>query len=167
MSLASVIGQEAAVAALQSALAREEVPQSYLFLGPDSVGKAATALEFAKAVCCKNRAPGGTDACDTCVNCTRIAADQHPDVARIVPDGEFTRVWQLWSRPGHPPGALETINFAPVAAPRRFYLLERAEKPWNFDLGPVSGSAVALCTMPLAPAPSRSVAITAFGFISA
>lgn len=127
VSFASIIGQEAASAALRAALARDAVPQAYLFLGPESVGKAAAALELAKAVNCKRRAPGETDACDACVNCTRIGGDQHPDVKRIVPDGEFTRIWQLWTRSGHPPGALEDLPFAPVAAPRRFYLIERAE----------------------------------------
>src|SRR5262249_42221504 len=97
-----------------------------LFVGPEGVGKTTAAIEFAKAVNCKRRTPEG-DACDTCVNCTRIAANEHPDATRIAPDGEFTRIWQLWSRPGRPTGALETLSFAPVAAPRRFYLFEKAE----------------------------------------
>jgi len=125
MALTDIIGQEAAVATLQTAIARDAVPQSYLFVGPEGIGKAATALEFAKALECRNPSPGAS-AC-TCPNCTRIAADQHPDVVRIVPDGEFTRIWQLWTRSGHPPGALETLPFRPVAGPKRIYLLERAE----------------------------------------
>ena len=127
MSLASLIGQEAAVATLQTALARDAVPQAYLFLGPDGVGKTRAAIEFAKALCCLKRAPDAGDACDVCVNCSRIEADQHPDVKRIAPDGEQTKIWQFWSRPGHPPGALETIHFAPVAGPRRVTIIERAE----------------------------------------
>ncbi len=160
MSLARIIGQDAAVAALRSGIARDAVPQAYLFVGPDSVGKTTAAVEFAKAVNCKRRvlappapnkgrasdkedalvtanvlAPpllgaGGAlfdDACDVCANCTRIAENQHPDVARIAPEADMTRMWQLWTRPGHPPGALETLSFAPIAAPRRFYIFEKAE----------------------------------------
>jgi DNA polymerase-3 subunit delta' len=95
-------------------------------VGAEGTGKTTTAVEFAKAVNCKRRTPEG-DACDSCINCTRIAANEHPDVTRIAPDGEFTRIWQLWSRPGHPPGAMETLSFAPVAAPKRFYIFEKAE----------------------------------------
>lgn len=146
MSFDTIIGQEAAVAALRSAVARDAVPHAYLFVGPEGVGKMTAALELAKAVNCKGRgmrdegregeASSATSSlspqpsslpCDTCVNCTRIAADQHPDVQRIAPDGEFTRIWQLWSRPGHPPGAMENLSFAPVAAAKRFYIIERAE----------------------------------------
>lgn len=127
MALATLIGQEAAVATLRTALAKDAVPQSYLFLGPEGVGKMRAAVEFAKSVCCLKRLPGTGDACETCVNCSRIAADQHPDVKRFAPDGEQTKIWQFWTRSGHPPGALETINFGPVAGPRRVYLIERAE----------------------------------------
>jgi DNA polymerase-3 subunit delta' len=56
-----------------------------------------------------------------------VTEGQHPDVARIAPEGEFTRIWQLWSRPGHPEGALESLPFAPIAGARRVYLFERAE----------------------------------------
>ena len=126
MSLLQVIGQEAAVAALLSGVVRDTVPQTYLFAGADGVGKVTTAIAFAQAMNCKKRLPNG-DACDTCVNCTRIAENAHPDVIRIAPDGEFTRIWQFWSRPGHPPGTLETLSFAPVAARKRFYIIEKAE----------------------------------------
>ncbi len=126
MPFSDVIGQPAAVAALQTALKRRAVPQAYLFVGPDGAGKTTAALAFIQASACKNPT-ADFDACNVCVNCVRIRENTHPDVARIIPDGEFTRIWQLWSRPGHPPGALETLPFAPVASPKRFYLIEKAE----------------------------------------
>ena len=126
MPFSDVIGQPAAVATLQTALVRRAVPQAYLFVGPDGTGKTTAALAFIAASACKKPAESG-DACGVCVNCVRIRENTHPDVSRIAPDGEFTRIWQLWSRPGHPPGALETLPFAPVAAPKRFYLIEKAE----------------------------------------
>ena len=126
MSLQSVIGQETAAAALRAAILRNAVPQSLLFVGADGVGKTTAAVEFAKALICKTPTADG-DACDTCANCRRVDAGEHPDVKRIAPDGDLTRVWQLWTRSGHPPGAMETLPYAPVAAPRRIYLFEKAE----------------------------------------
>lgn len=126
MALKNIIGQETATTALLSAIRRDAVPQAYLFVGPDGSGKTATALEFVKALNCKSRTPEG-DACDACVNCSRVAEGQYPDLARIAPDGENTRIWQFWTRPGHPPGALESLPFRPVAGRVRAFLIEKAE----------------------------------------
>lgn len=126
MPLRDIIGQETATAALLSALQRDAVPQAYFFVGPEGVGKTTTAVAFAQALCCRNPTQTG-DACGVCPNCTRITEGQYPDLTRIAPDGEFTRMWQLWSRPNHPPGALETLPFRPVAGRARVYLLEKAE----------------------------------------
>jgi DNA polymerase III subunit delta' len=116
MPFSEILGQDTAIATLKAALERDAVPQVYLFVGPESVGKTTTALAFTRALF------GNTP-----VHNKRIAENQHPDLTRIAPDGELTRIWQLWSRPGHPPGALENLSFAPINAPRRVYLIERAE----------------------------------------
>lgn len=116
MPFSEILGQEPAIAALKAALERDAVPQAYLFVGPESVGKTTTALAFIRALF------GNTP-----VHSKRIQENQHPDLIRIAPDGELTRIWQLWSRPGHPPGALENLRFAPITAPRKVYLFERAE----------------------------------------
>ncbi|MBC8104094.1 MAG: hypothetical protein H7Z41_16090 [Cytophagales bacterium] len=127
MPLSDIIGQDAAIAALRTAVGREAVPQSYLFVGPEGVGKSATALEFVKALLCKQPRQDPFDACGACTNCARITENQHPDLVRILPDGELTKIWQLWSRTGHPPGALETLPFRPIAGSKRVYLFEKAE----------------------------------------
>lgn len=114
--LNSIIGQAPAIASLRRALEREALPQTLLFVGPEGVGKTATALALLKERL-------GNDP----LTCRRIDEGQHPDISRIAPDGDLTRIWQLWSRPGHPAGALESLRFAPIAGPQRAYLLERAE----------------------------------------
>lgn len=126
MALSSVIGQETATTALRTFIARDAVPQSLMFVGSEGIGKTTTAVEFAKALVCKSRTADG-DACDTCANCRRIDSGEHPDIKRIAPDGEFTRMYQLWSRTGHAPGILESLPYAPVAAPKRVIIFERAE----------------------------------------
>jgi DNA polymerase III subunit delta' len=125
VSFGHIQGQAAAVATLQVALKREAVPQSYLFLGPEGVGKTTTARVLIQTLLCLK--PNAEMACGTCMNCKRVAEGMHPDVATIAPDGETTKVWQLWNRPGHPQGALETLSFAPIAGRRRVYLFEKAE----------------------------------------
>ena len=107
-------------------LVREQaVPQSLLFLGPIGCGKVSTALALAAATNCREPVDG--ESCGVCVECRRLAADEHPDIIRIAPDGETTKIWQLWTRQGHPDGALENLAFAPVSSLFRHYIFERAE----------------------------------------
>jgi DNA polymerase-3 subunit delta' len=65
--------------------ARENiVSHSYLFAGPDGVGKKLVALEFAKILNCNGNAATG-EACE-CGSCKKIEKGIHPDVALV----EFT-----------------------------------------------------------------------------
>ena len=77
-----VVGQDAAVAALQAA-ARSPV-HAYLFLGPPGTGKRTAVRSFAAALLC---ADGG---CGTCEVCTRVRHGVHPDV--VVHEREGARM---------------------------------------------------------------------------
>ncbi len=126
VSFASFVGNVGARRLLQRALEGGSLSQSLLLVGPEGVGKSTLARAVAAISGCLD--PRDGDACGgACAHCRRIVADQHPDFVRIAPDGDTTKIWQLWSRPGHPPGALETLPFAPISAPLRHYLIERAE----------------------------------------
>jgi DNA polymerase-3 subunit delta' len=63
------------------------VSHSYLFAGPDGVGKKLIALEFAKLLNCMAAARESVQGCG-CVSCTKIGKGIHPDVALV----EFTGV---------------------------------------------------------------------------
>ena len=82
MSLAHVRDQEVALRLLRNMLARGRVPNGLLFWGPGGVGKRMAAMEFAKAINCKEST---ADACDACLSCRKIQNANHPDVAFIAP----------------------------------------------------------------------------------
>lgn len=75
----TLVGQDAAVAVLKSAVANERVAHAYLFAGPKHVGKTVAALQFAQLLNCTGAAPP----CGRCRACERIAGGQHPDVEMI------------------------------------------------------------------------------------
>lgn len=75
----TLVGQDAAVAVLKSAVANERVAHAYLFAGPKSVGKTVAALQFAQLLNCTGAEPP----CGRCRACERIAGGQHPDVEMI------------------------------------------------------------------------------------
>lgn len=82
MLLHEIAGQDQAVALLARAAGGGRLAHAYLFDGPDGVGKRATALGLALALCCE-LAPG--QGCGHCDTCCRILQGQHPDVSTFVP----------------------------------------------------------------------------------
>src|SRR5690606_25602468 len=63
------------------------------FVGPNGVGKFATALSLARVLECAVRPNGRfVDACGSCPSCRKFANDiQHPDVAVVVPEGNVNK----------------------------------------------------------------------------
>ncbi len=80
MSFKKIIGQERNIKFIQQAIAGNELPGAYLFLGIDGVGKGLTASTLAKAANCQKEK---TDSCDECPSCKRIDNFNYPDVIRI------------------------------------------------------------------------------------
>jgi DNA polymerase III subunit delta' len=91
---ADLIGQQLATSVLQRAIKAGTVNHAYLFTGPEGAGKTSTALAFAAALNCESPTPDG-DACGTCTSCIMMAADGHPDIELIKPDGAQTKIKQM------------------------------------------------------------------------
>ena len=80
-----ILGQDWVVSHLKSAMLGGRLSHAYLFLGPEGVGKAATARALAAALNCTQPAEDG-DACGTCPSCRRLHAGTHPDFLVISPE---------------------------------------------------------------------------------
>jgi len=85
MSLKDIAGQDRAIKLLRGMLEKDEIDGSYLFVGPDGVGKRSAAVEFAKAINCERK---GQDACEECIPCNKINSLNHPDVFIIQKEKE-------------------------------------------------------------------------------
>jgi DNA polymerase-3 subunit delta' len=83
LRLSEIMGQEAALKTLKAALPPGRPAHSYLFTGPDGVGKRSTALAWARALFCAN---GEGDACGSCVPCVKVASGNHPDLILVKPE---------------------------------------------------------------------------------
>jgi len=82
MSFGDIRDQETALRLLRNFIARDRVPNGLLFWGPGGVGKRLAAMEFAKALNCKE-AKG--DACGRCITCRKIDHGNHPDIRVLAP----------------------------------------------------------------------------------
>ena len=81
MPFDTILGQTRAHDYLKMLVRSQKVPGAFLFYGPQGVGKAKTALEFAKALNCQDPLARQTsDACGVCAACKAISQGTHPDV---------------------------------------------------------------------------------------
>ncbi len=75
-----IIGHEKIQKYLIQSIIEDRIAPTYLFYGPESVGKGTTALLFAQSIICsdKNNRP-----CNKCENCQKYLNRSHPDVSII------------------------------------------------------------------------------------
>jgi DNA polymerase-3 subunit delta' len=77
MSFQDIKGQDKSIGILQSYLRDKNAVCSYLFIGPQGLGKFLTAKTLAKTLNCLEKSE---DSCDRCASCLKIEKNQHPDV---------------------------------------------------------------------------------------
>ncbi len=81
----NVIGQRAMLERLGARASRGDVAHAYGIFGPASIGKRTIAVRLAQTLNCLDpkRPPGG---CGTCLSCTKIERNIHPDVTLVERD---------------------------------------------------------------------------------
>ncbi|MFH1202356.1 MAG: AAA family ATPase [Candidatus Omnitrophota bacterium] len=83
MSFQDIVGQDKIINYLLGAYKNDRIYQSYLFYGPQAIGKLELARNFAKLLNCQDNQ---YDACDHCSSCIKINNNNHPDIHFIGPD---------------------------------------------------------------------------------
>ena len=90
MSFEDIKGQDSALGVLRESLRKGRIFSNYLFTGPDGVGKAFAAKNFAKAINCRDRNSG--NACSACLSCKKVDSGCHPDIAFVKPNGASSSI---------------------------------------------------------------------------
>jgi DNA polymerase-3 subunit delta' len=117
------VGQPAALALLQRAIAQDRLAHAYAFVGPAGVGRKLAALAFAQAALCPRQG------CGACATCRRVAGGQFPDCQLLLP----------MPPPGNPKGVptirIEQVReleraaaLAPLEGGRKVFILDDAER---------------------------------------
>ena len=110
-------------ALLARSVARDMLPPSLIFSGPDNAGMREMAVATAQAINCLAPAGKGDerDACGACAACTRIARGVHPDVVVVVPD-EKGRVNIEQIR-----DVIDRVAFRPFEGRRRVIIIDESD----------------------------------------
>lgn len=86
MSWETILGQEKQKEVLRRAIRLGRLPNAYLFIGPEGVGKEAVALEVAKILNCDSPdARSNAKACGVCESCQKFAELTHPNLELVFP----------------------------------------------------------------------------------
>jgi DNA polymerase-3 subunit delta' len=112
---------------LERALASGQTSHSYLFTGPEGVGKTTMALAFAQALLCPRRAPGTTEPCGVCVACRKVVSGNHPDLLVIEPLKEGSKE-KFWITIEQLREAERLVTLAPYEGERRVVIIPRMRR---------------------------------------
>ncbi len=83
MQWEALVGHERQKEWFTTALQGGRLASSFLFVGPDGIGKRTFARLLAKGLLCRKTAPQSLEACGLCEDCAQVDAQTHPDLLTI------------------------------------------------------------------------------------
>lgn len=91
MIFEKLIGNDKIKEELADTIKSNNVSHSYLFAGPEGIGKKLFAKEFAKACLCLSE----EKPCSKCSSCVKFDGENNPDYKEIGPDGNSIKIAQI------------------------------------------------------------------------
>ncbi len=83
MSWQGIEGHDQLVQRFRTAIERNRLASTFLFVGPEGVGKKLFALKLAQTLLCPIRPPVQMDPCGQCPACRQVKAQTHPDLILV------------------------------------------------------------------------------------
>src|SRR5918995_2067430 len=123
MPFRAITGHRPLLELLARATARDTLPPSLLFAGPEGVGKRLTALALAEALNCERpiASTDAHDACGECSACKRIARGVHADVLVVEPgDSGSIKIEQVRD-------VIDRAGYRPFEGRRRVVIVDQAD----------------------------------------
>ena len=117
MDFVNIIGNENIKGLLKSSIKANNLVHSYMFVGPDGIGKKLFAEVFSRMVLCENQ----DDSCNTCSSCIRFKSNNHPDF--MVVDSEDRKSIKI----GQIRLLQEKIAEKPIVSNKKVYIINNAD----------------------------------------
>lgn len=117
MNFSNIIGNDDVKQLLNNSIKTNNLVHSYLFAGPEGVGKSLFAREFAKMILCLN----DNKACNTCSSCIKFNSNNHPDFSMIdSEDGKNIKIAQVRD-------LQEQISEKPIVSDNKVYVINNSD----------------------------------------
>ncbi len=124
-------GHDAVVQQFRETLAAGRLATTYLFVGPEGVGKRAFALKFARALLCTESEPAALSPCGECESCRLSVAGNHPDldVIGLLPEKGELLIKQFIgeNQTRNRVGLCHNIALRPMLGSRRVAIIDDAD----------------------------------------
>jgi DNA polymerase-3 subunit delta' len=83
MSWDQILNHEPALERFRRSIERNRLASTYLFVGPEGIGKRLFALKLAESLLCEQGDETTLQPCGTCSGCQQVRAQTHPDLILI------------------------------------------------------------------------------------
>lgn len=117
MSFENIIGNENIKELLINSIKTNNLIHSYMFVGPDGIGKKLFANAFSKMILCENQ----SEICNTCPSCVRFDSNNHPDFLLLdSEDGKSIKINQIRF-------LQEKIAEKPIISSNKVYIINNSD----------------------------------------
>lgn len=117
MNFNSIIGNDEVKSLLDNLIKTNNVVHSYMFVGPDGIGKFLFAKEFAKMILCQDT----NKVCGQCSSCVKFDSDNHPDFMPLdSEDGKNIKIGQIRA-------LQESISEKPIVSDKKVYIINNSD----------------------------------------
>jgi DNA polymerase-3 subunit delta' len=132
MSWQNLQGHDEAAEQFRRALANDRLASTFLFVGPEGIGKRAFALKLGQTLLCETRDVKQLDPCGTCSACLQVFAGTHPDLINVRrPAGKSTIPLGLLKgdEPDYPvrDSLISTLSMRPFRGGRKIAIIDDAD----------------------------------------
>ncbi len=125
-------GHDAVGKQFERAVATGRLASTFLFLGPEGVGKRAFAGALAKALLCERNREGELAACGGCASCVQVEGKTHPDLHVVsLPEGKSEIPVDLFigrMEKRMREGLCYEMSLAPFYGKRKIAIIEDADR---------------------------------------
>lgn len=132
MSWDGFVGHQTQRDLLCGTITRRRLAHTYLFVGPEGIGKRTFALKFAQCLLCQRHSEFDFEACETCPGCKQVLARTHPDLYVVgCPEGKREIPIDTFLGPPErrgKEGLCHDLSHTPMAGGRKVALICDAEK---------------------------------------
>lgn len=132
MSWAEIVDHQTQQDLLRGSIVRQRLAHTYLFVGPDGIGKRKFALKVAQCLLCQRHTAEEFEACGTCPGCKQVLAGTHPDLFVVgCPEGKREIPIETFLGPPEKrgkSGLCYDLSHTPMAGGRKVALICDAER---------------------------------------